>query len=132
MDKEVFDAGIAAGEIEKRARGEDLSELQTVRDIFAASGSKGVRQWKLGHLRERAVEAPIRLAVTYAQLGEKDLALEWLEKAWELPLWGHEAAPSCPYYDFLRDDLRFEQLLRKLNLPEDVIQKHLATPEGPP
>ena len=27
------------------------------------------------------------------------------------------------------DDPRFEQFLRKLNLPEDVIQKHLAMPE---
>jgi len=54
-------------------------------------------------------------------LADKDRTLEWLEKGWELPLWGNEAAPSAPHFDFLRDDPRFEQLLRKLGLPEEAL-----------
>ncbi len=32
----------------------------------------------------------------------------------------------------LADDPRYEQLLRKLNLPEDAIARHLAAAEGTP
>jgi hypothetical protein len=39
---------------------------------------------------------------------------------------GYEVAPSSQNHDPLRDDPRYEQLLRKLNLPEEAIQRHLA------
>ncbi|HEV8722996.1 MAG TPA: tetratricopeptide repeat protein, partial [Candidatus Binatia bacterium] len=57
------------------------------------------------------------IAGVYAGLGEKDKAFEWLDKdfqtkadltwiSWEIP------------YETLRDDPRFKELLKRLNLPE--------------
>ena len=66
------------------------------------------------------------VADLYAKLGDKDKAFEWLERAWSKPLWGYENAPSCFFWDPLRSDPRFEALLRKLDLPEEAIQRHLA------
>ena len=61
---------------------------------------------------------PTRIAQLYAHAGEKDRGLEWLEKAYE----GH--APQMvylnvePIWDSLRDDPRFQDLLRRMNLPQ--------------
>jgi len=67
---------------------------------------------------------PYDIAVAYAQSGQKEEAFRWLEKAYELPIFTCFAAD--PRFDSLRDHPRYEELLRKLNLPKEVIQKHLA------
>ena len=55
-------------------------------------------------------------AQVYASIGEKDLAFEWLEKAFEerSPLLAY--AKVMPYYDTLRSDPRFTALLTRLGL----------------
>jgi tetratricopeptide (TPR) repeat protein len=61
----------------------------------------------------------IDVARRYFEAGDLDLAMEWLEKAYEehnpnLPYIG------LPYYDPLRDNPRFQALLRKMNLPVEL------------
>ncbi len=61
---------------------------------------------------------PTLIATLYAHAGNSDRALEWLEKAHEerdpvLP--GLSVAPE---WDSLRDDPRFQDLLRRMNLPQ--------------
>ena len=51
-------------------------------------------------------------------------------EAYALPIW--LPFPADARFDSLRDDDRFEQLLRKLNLPEEAIQRHLAAAKGTP
>ena len=51
----------------------------------------------------------------YSQLGEKDEAFKWLEEAYE----EHDLGLNTnvrPEYDPLRDDPRFQDLLRRMNL----------------
>jgi tetratricopeptide (TPR) repeat protein len=60
---------------------------------------------------------PYDIATFYALAGEKDRALEWLEKAFvgrdqELPYLG-----CNPCFDDLRPDPQFQELLRKMKLP---------------
>ena len=58
------------------------------------------------------------LALIYAGLGEKDAAFEWLQKAYE------ERSTLLAYFGMdprmapLRDDPRFQDLLRRMNLPQ--------------
>jgi len=60
--------------------------------------------------------SPTFVAELYFHAGEKDLALQWLEKAFQV------REPNLPYigapeYDGLRSDPRFQNLLRRMNLP---------------
>ena len=68
--------------------------------------------------RSRTAYVPsIRIANLFVRAGDKEKALEWLEKAFE----AHD--PHMPYIvarfwsDILRDDPRFQDLLGRMNLP---------------
>ncbi len=59
----------------------------------------------------------IRIARLYAHAGEKDRALEWLEKAYEEREGPLSRLSVVWDWDSLRDDPRFEGLLRRMNFP---------------
>lgn len=56
------------------------------------------------------------LAMLYGELGEKDKAFEHVEKSIENREWWAFTLKVAPYYDSLRDDPRFEKMLKKINL----------------
>ena len=66
----------------------------------------------------RTFVPPLGLAGLFAPAGERERVLEWLEKAYE----AHD--PNLPYisaiplFDIVRDDPRFQDLLRRMNLPQ--------------
>ena len=70
---------------------------------------------------------PMHNVMRFAKLGQKREALDWLERTWEGTLDGYEEAPLNPVFDSLRDDPRFEELLRRQKLPDEAIQKHLES-----
>jgi TolB-like protein/tetratricopeptide (TPR) repeat protein len=70
--------------------------------------------------------APHAIAMIYASLGEIDRAFEWLDKAYEEQDVNLNWFVPDPLSDSLRSDPRFEELLRKMRLPEEAIQRHLA------
>jgi hypothetical protein len=64
----------------------------------------------------KAYVNPADIAILYVEAGERAQALTWLEKGIEV----HD--PSMPYlgmpnYDSLRSNPRFQELLRRMNLP---------------
>ncbi len=64
----------------------------------------------------KAYSMPSDIAIFYAMAGEKDKALDWLEKGYEI----HDPNViylGLPTYDPIRSDPHFQNLLRRMNLP---------------
>ena len=57
------------------------------------------------------------LAIVYLALGEKQQALDWLEKAYEDRNWWMPWIKVEPRFDSLRSDPRFADLVRRVGLP---------------
>jgi tetratricopeptide (TPR) repeat protein len=112
-------------EAELRGMGDPASK-QALREAYEKSGYEGYLRFRLDRHLNRENPKLVHVASLYSRLGDKDKAFEWLEKAWSKPLFGFEHAPSCFWWDRLRDDPRFETLLRKQNLPKEAIARHLA------
>jgi hypothetical protein len=55
-------------------------------------------------------------ATIYALLGDKDQALQWLEKAYDEHSTYLNFLKGQPIWDDLRSDPRFTELLRRMNL----------------
>ncbi len=73
----------------------------------------------LDYWTERAKQEYVlrtRFAVIYAYLGEKDQAFEQLGKAYEERDFNLAFLKVEPRWDPLRDDPRFQDLLRRMNL----------------
>jgi serine/threonine-protein kinase len=59
-----------------------------------------------------------RIASIFGALGHKDKAFEELQKAFEVRDWEVFRVNAEPYFSPLRDDARFKEMLKRLNLPE--------------
>jgi DNA-binding winged helix-turn-helix (wHTH) protein/TolB-like protein len=99
--------------------GHSRERAEEFREIFRASGWPGVLRKRLERLKMIAktdhVE-PYQFADLYVRLGQKDEAFAWFEKAF-----AERDAVALqfkiePAYDSLRNDPRYSQLLRKINL----------------
>ena len=70
-------------------------------------------------VRSKARHVPaIRIARMFAHAGEKDLALDWLEKAYDNRESPMERIGVVWDWQDLRSEPRFQDLLRRLNLPK--------------
>ena len=84
---------------------------------YAVTGRRAEAQKVLDQLtdlsKQKYVSAVFR-AYIYAALGEKDKAFEWLEKGYEDR--STYTIKVDPFFDPLRSDPRFADLLRRMNL----------------
>jgi TolB-like protein/DNA-binding winged helix-turn-helix (wHTH) protein/Tfp pilus assembly protein PilF len=92
----------------------------TLAAVYARMGKANEARKILRRLEKPASSqyvSPIGIAMVYCALGEKERALESLEKAIEQ----HDASvcdlPTLPSVDPLRSDPRFQELLRRIGLP---------------
>jgi TolB-like protein len=67
--------------------------------------------------REREHVLPRCFVYLYTALGKRDLAFDWLERAYEAHDAGLLALLVMPLYDPLRSDPRFQQMLHRLGIP---------------
>src|SRR5260370_27601510 len=72
----------------------------------------------LAKLPEQYVDWPVHLARQYASLGEKDLAMAWLEKDYTEHSYALLEIRCAREFDLLNTDPRFQDLLRRMNFPE--------------
>ena len=90
------------------------------REEYSRLGYTALRH-KILDIEAAQAEMPLSsssLSLGYARLGEKEKALYWLEKAFESHTRDLIYMKVEPSYDPLRDDSRFQELLKRLRLPE--------------
>jgi tetratricopeptide (TPR) repeat protein len=114
----------------KRMQKEHVGELQKTLSLFgftkfasalylayATSGYQAaLRTWAVG-LESNGFNRPALVANAYAQLGDKDLAFRWLERAYRERDGYLIQLDADPVWDPLRSDLRFADLVRRVGLP---------------
>ena len=102
--------------------GDSTERVQALQDAYRASGIRGYWRKRLEHLKEAAKRkhvSPATFASFYARLGEKDQALAWLEKAYQQRDSRLASLKARRVWDPLRSDPRFQDLVRRMNFPED-------------
>jgi hypothetical protein len=67
---------------------------------------------------ERGYASPVLIAYVHEGLGNTALALDWLEQAWTERDGWLVNLNSFPHFESLRDEPRFRDILRRMNLPE--------------
>ncbi|MBA7600622.1 MAG: hypothetical protein GH143_00660 [Calditrichaeota bacterium] len=97
------------------ARPEEVAALGRA---YSESGPEGYRMWRLERLEGQYDRYPYYTAGQYAQLGDKDQAFAWLEKAYKEHDGQMYRLKAEPSWDPLRNDPRFQDLLRRMNFPE--------------
>ena len=88
------------------------------RAVSAMSGDRPAAFRAMQELQRRTYASPWLVAVIYAQLNDKDRAFEWLQKAYEGREHDLVFANAWPLFDNLRSDPRYQELVRRVGLPQ--------------
>jgi len=106
---------------ESLARGRDKELAEAVERGYAQGGYQGAMRARAELAVRRSQHryvAPTSIAGFYAAAGEKELALDWLEKGYEQRDMQIVRIKGTPRWDTLRDHPRFQALLKKMNFPQ--------------
>ena len=116
--KKMYPEALDAWKASYAARGDQAAEDALTRGFKEGGYPMALqRAAEMLVVRSRTAYVPAwQIGTLYTRAGKKDEALEWLEKAYQ----AHD--PNTPYisvdpiFDILRDDPRFKDLLRRMNL----------------
>ncbi len=75
-----------------------------------------IERWKEGEKKKYVMNYWV--AITYAAIGDKDGAFAELEKAYKNHDWFLQRIKVDPFMDPLRDDPRFDEMVKRIHLPE--------------
>ncbi len=99
----------------------DPRTAELIVKAYSVSGYRGAMQAWLDDLLVQSTHkyvSPLDVATIYARLGEKEHALEWLEKGYQVRDASMVDVAVEPTFDFLHSDPRFTNLLRRVGLPQ--------------
>ena len=115
--KGMYREAIAARQMRRKLAGYDAEETAALREAAAATSARVYWQKRLEQDVEeskRELSTAFNMAEIFAQLGEKDQAFKWLQRAYEERYHMMLYLKSAPNLDPLRSDPRFEDLLRRV------------------
>ncbi len=92
----------------------DAQAVQLYESIYKTSGWPGVMHEQAKRNRENPVEHQFIIAAIHAQIGDKDTAMEFLEKSYARREFWMTHLQFEPRLDSLRGDPRFEDLVRRV------------------
>jgi eukaryotic-like serine/threonine-protein kinase len=111
-----FDLALSEGRLASSQFGEE-SSIRTLGPIYAAVGQRKDAEaalTALGALSARAYVSDLDFAAIHALLGDRDEAFVWLERAVTARASDLFTIRVDPMWDSIRDDPRFDQVLRKM------------------
>jgi TolB-like protein/cytochrome c-type biogenesis protein CcmH/NrfG len=94
-------------------------DLEGLRKAYETDGARGYYQWQLDYWTKKTAQQHVQstmLAALYGAVGDNDSAFELLERAYEERDGLLIFLATMPFFDSLRDDPRFQDLLRRMNL----------------
>jgi tetratricopeptide (TPR) repeat protein len=97
----------------------DRSKVAALGRAYAISGKKEEALKAIDELKALSKEryvSPYCITLIYASMGEKDHAIEWLQKAYDEHVAELIYMKVDPYLDKIRSDPRFIELLSKVRL----------------
>jgi len=118
--KGKYEAAFAAFLNWRKRRGESQDELAAWQQVYENAGWKGVYRRQLEKLLQHPNPNSIAnsIAVLHALLKEDEQALDWLERAYAERSRGMMQLKVNPRLDNLRSYVRFQDLLRRVGLPQ--------------
>lgn len=111
---------VAAGEKAMALSGGDTYSLAAVGRIYGSAGKRAEALKTLEALAERSKTryvSPFDVAQIHVGLGDHEKSLTWLERAYREKSAALGYVNVSPFFDSLRPDPRFQDLLRRLELP---------------
>ena len=117
----IYDEAI--GELKKAVALSEGSPVPTghLGFTYGLKGDRTTAQGTLLELRrlaDRQYVPASAVALVHAGMGEKRQALDWLERAYDEHDFSMVFLDVAPWFKMLRGEPRFEQLLRRMQLPE--------------
>jgi len=94
-----------------RARGSQAGYADALREAAGVLAARARTQYVMA----------FSVALLYASAGEKEAAIDWLERAYQQHGALLEYIRMSPEFEALRPDPRFQDLLRRLNLADDQL-----------
>jgi serine/threonine-protein kinase len=119
--KGMYKEALAAFEKERELGRDEVGYKIVAAQVFAMWGKKEEAKKFLQEVLETSKKqyvSPIPIAGIYSCLGETDKAFEWLEKGYQERSTRMEYLRSIVIFDNLHRDPRFNDLLRRVGLPQ--------------
>lgn len=120
-EKGMFDEAIKIGENFIDSDPSSQLMLQSLGYAYAKTGQTEKARQVISQFDEIAKTnyvAPFMIAIIYVGLGDKDRAFSELERSYAERDWHYQRLKTEPMVDPLRDDPRFEVILKRLGLSE--------------
>ncbi len=119
--KKSYDQAVAEFQKAASISHDSVPAIPALGHAYAIAGRKPETQNALDQLLEKSKKqyvSPFYVAIVYAGLNDNEQALDWLEKAYEDRSNGIVFLKVDPQRDALRSNPRFQNLLKRLALPE--------------
>jgi tetratricopeptide (TPR) repeat protein len=114
-----YKEAIAELEESLRLKGDNTSDQCFLGYALAKAGRRNEAEAILKRLKTtKEYVSPPELAIFYVGLGEKELALSALERAYAAHDPQMQFLGAAPEYDAVRSEPRFQELIRKVGLPQ--------------
>jgi TolB-like protein/Tfp pilus assembly protein PilF len=119
--KRMYEEALEIWKTSYAARGDDEA-IEALAQGYAEAGYPGALSRMAETLITRSRTnhvTPWQIGTIYTRAGKTDEAMAWLEKAYEARDQNMPYISVDPIFDGLRDHPRFQELLRRMNLPQN-------------